>query len=79
MAPGDTLADPAFSKVLVSFVVGIGLGAALAVPTVASEVAGLASGDTGPIGSVLVAGVLSVVIVTVGLFGLYQFFWLVDR
>lgn len=79
MATDDPIAEPAFSKVLVSFVIGIALGVAIAVPAVPAEVAVLASGDLGPIASVLIAGVLGVGVVTVGLFGLYQFFWMIDR
>lgn len=79
MATEDPLAGPAFSKVLVSFVIGIALGVAMAAPAVPREVTVLASGDPGPVGSVIIAGVLSVVVVTVGLFGVYQFFWMIDR
>lgn len=79
MATNDAMADPAFSKVFASFVIGIALGVAVAAPAVPSEIAVLVSGNPGPIGKVLIAGVLSVVVVTLGLFGLYQLFWMIDR
>lgn len=79
MSTSDAIADPAFSKVLASFAIGIALGVAVAAPAVPSEVAVLLSGDPGPIGKVLIAGVLSVVVVALGLFGLYQLFWMLDR
>lgn len=79
MAPNDTFARPAFSKVLVSFVLGIGLGVAFVLPLVRDDLARFAISNPGPVGSVLMIGVLSMVLVTTGLFALYRLFWLVDR
>lgn len=79
MAPDDTFARPAFGKVLLSFVVGIALGVAFVVPAIQEDLALLDLGGPGPVGNVLLIGVLSLVVVTTGLFGLYRLFWLVDR
>lgn len=79
MAPNDTFARPAFGKVLASFVVGIAVGLAIVLPAIRDDVALFAVGDPGPVGNVVLVGVLSIVVLTTGLFGLYRLFWLIDR
>lgn len=72
MAPGDTFAKPAFAKVALSFAFGLALGAALVLPVVRDDLAPLASGGSGAVRGVLLAGLFSIVIVSMGLFGLYR-------
>lgn len=79
MAPDDTFARPAFGKVLTSFAVGIALGVAFVLPAIREDLALLELGGTGPVANVLMIGVLSLVVVTTGLFALYRLFWLIDR
>lgn len=79
MAPSDTFARPAFSKVALSFAVGIAVGLGIALPAIQDDLAVVSVGDTGPVGTVLLIGVLSVAVVTTGLFAMYRLFWIVDR
>lgn len=79
MAPTDPFAEPSFPKVAVSFGIGIVIGLAIVLPVIRDDVAAATLGDPGPVGHVLLIGVLSVTVVTTGLFALYQLFWLVDR
>lgn len=79
MAPNDTFAPPAFGKVVLSLAVGIAFGVAVTLPAIQDDLAHVDVGDPGPVGNVLLIGVLSVAVVTTGLFGLYRLFWLVDR
>lgn len=79
MAPTDPFAAPSFPKVLLSFGIGICVGLAVVLPVIRDDVSSLALGPPGPIGSVLLIGVLAVTVVTTGMFALYQLFWLVDR
>lgn len=79
MAPTDPFARPSPAKVLLSFAIGTLLGVAIVFPVIRNDVAATSLGDPGPVGIVLVIGVLAVTVVTTGLFALYQLFWLVDR
>lgn len=79
MAPTDPFAEPSAAKVLLSFAVGTLLGVVVVFPVIRNDVTATSLGDPGPVGIVLVIGVLSVTVVTTGLFVLYQLFWLVDR
>ena len=79
MATDDTFARPAFGKVLLSFAFGIALGVVFVLPAIRDDLAGVDVGGPGPVGNVLLIGVLTLVVVTTGLFGLYRLFWLVDR
>lgn len=72
MAPSDTFAQPAFAKVALSFAFGLAIGAAFVLPAVRDDVAPLAAGGSGAVRAVIVVGILSIVIVFVGLFGLYR-------
>ena len=79
MAPTDEFAPPAFGKVLLSFALGIGLGVVFVLPAVRDDLLIVDVGTTDPVGNVVLIGVLSIAVVTTGLFGLYRLFWLVDR
>ena len=79
VAPDDTFARPAFSKVVLSFAIGIAIAAAMLVPVVRDDLVRIGLSNPGPVGNVLLIGVLSMVVVTTGLFALYRLFWLVDR
>ena len=79
MAPSDTFAQPAFSKVIVSFTLGLAVGFGFVLPAVREDLSAFALSNPGPVGSVLMIGVFSMVVVTTGLFALYRLFWLVDR
>lgn len=79
MARSDTFARPAFGKVALSFAFGIVVGLGSALPVIQDDLATVSVGDAGPVGTVLLIGVLSVAVVTTGLFAMYRLFWLVDR
>lgn len=79
MTPTDPFAEPSPSKLALAFAIGFALGVAAVFPVIRDDVAASSLGDPGPVGIVLVVGVLSVAVVTTGLFALYQLFWLVDR
>lgn len=67
------------SHVAVWYAVGLVVGGLIALPALQSALGFVTVGDLGPIARVLVAGVLSIMVVTVGLVGLYQLFILIDR
>lgn len=79
MAPNDPFSPPSFGKILLSFGIGIGVGLAIVLPVIHDDLGTTTLGDPGPIGNVLLIGVLSLTVVTTGLFALYQLFWLADR
>lgn len=79
MTPDNPFSQPVFGKVILSFGIGIALGLTLTFPAIQNDLGGVTLGDTGPVGNVLLLGVLSIAVVTTGLFGLYRLFWLVDR
>lgn len=79
MAPSDPFAPPSFPKLLVSLGVGVLVGVGLVLPAVREDVAAAVISNPGPVGSVLLLGVLGMVGVTIGLFALYQLFWLIDK
>lgn len=79
MSTHDPIGRPTSLTVGLSFLFGIAIGMALVLPALPREVSTLARSDPGPIGSVLLLAVLAVALVTVGLFGLYQLFWFLDR
>lgn len=72
MAPNDTFARPAFGPILASFVVGIASGLAIALPAVRDDLSLLTAGGSSPVGDVVLVGVLSIFVVTMGLFGLFR-------
>ena len=72
MAPDDSFAQPAFAKVFLSFAFGLALGAAFVLPVVRDDLAPLLSGGSGAVRGVLLVGLVSIVIVSMGLFGLYR-------
>lgn len=67
------------SHVAIWYAVGLVVGGLIALPALQSALGFVTVGDLGPIARVLVAGVLSIMVVTVGLVGLYQLFILIDR
>lgn len=67
------------SHVAIWYAVGLVVGGLIALPALQSALGFVTVGDLGPITRVLVAGVLSIMVVTVGLVGLYQLFILIDR
>lgn len=67
------------SHVAIWYAVGLVVGGLIALPALQSALGFLTVGDLGPIARVLVAGVLSIMVVTIGLVGLYQLFILIDR
>lgn len=67
------------SHVAIWYAVGLLVGGLIALPALQSALGFVTVGDLGPIARVLVAGVLSIMVVTVGLVGLYQLFILIDR
>lgn len=67
------------SHVAVWYAVGLVVGGLIALPALQSALDFVTLGDLGPIARVLVAGVLSIMVVTIGLVGLYQLFILIDR
>lgn len=79
MTPTDPFAEPSPTKLVLAFAFGTVLGIAAVFPVIRDDIAASNLGDPGPVGIVLVVGVLSVAVVTTGLFALYQLFWLVDR
>lgn len=79
MAPSDPFVPPSFPKLLVSLGLGVLVGVGLVLPAVRDDVTAAIVANPGPVGSVLLLGVVGLVGVTVGLFALYQLFWLVDR
>ena len=72
MAQGDSFATPAFAKVFLSFAFGLAIGAALVLPVVRDDLVPLVSGGSGAVRGVLLVGLFSIVIVSMGLFGLYR-------
>jgi len=72
VAPDDSFAQPAFAKVFLAFAFGLALGAAFVLPVVRDDLAPLASGGSGAVRGVLLIGLFSIVIVSMGLFGLYR-------
>jgi len=72
VAQGDSFATPAFAKVFLSFAFGLAIGAALVLPVVRDDLAPLASGGSGAVRGVLLIGLFSIAIVSMGLFGLYR-------
>ena len=72
MAPNDTFAQPAFGKVLASLAVGVAVGLAIALPAVRDDLSLLAAGGSSPVGDVILVGVLSMVLVTLSVFGLFR-------
>lgn len=79
MQPTAPYTQPSFPKVAVSFGIGVVLGLTIGLPVIRDDLATISLGDLGAVGHTLLIGVFSVAIVTIGLFGLYQLFWLVDR
>ena len=79
MDSNKNLSDPVSSKIATSFIVGILIGVILAFPAIQSGLGLVQVGSGGAISRVLIVGVLAIGSVTVGLFGLYQFFVLVDK
>lgn len=79
MAPSQTLAQPSFRKLVVSFGIGIGIGVLALLPGFPRGMTGAIQGDPGPVGNVLLVGILLLVVVTLGLLSMLQLFWLVDR
>lgn len=75
----DTDSDP--TGVAVALVLGVGLGAALAVPALPPGGLGVQIGgvELDTVGTVLVVSALSVLLLPLGLFSLYQLFSLADR
>lgn len=72
MAPNDTFAQPAFAKVVLSFAFGLAIGAVFVLPVLREDLASLAAGGSGAVRGVLLVGLVSIVIVSMGLFGLYR-------
>lgn len=79
MGSNKTLSDPVSSKVVTAFIVGILIGVVIAFPAIQNGLGMGSIGEAGAISRVLIVGVLAISSVTVGLFGLYQFFVLVDK
>lgn len=79
MGPSDTFARPSFGKVLLSFLTGTVVGVAFVLPAIRADLTVSLLADPGPIGNVVMIGVLAILVVTTGLFGLYRLFWLVDK
>lgn len=75
----DTASDPA--GVAIALALGVGLGAALAVPALPPGGLGVQVGgfELDTVGTVLVVSALSVLLLPLGLFSLYQLFALADR
>lgn len=75
----DTDSDP--TGVAVALVLGVGLGAVLAVPALPPGGLGVQIGgfELDTVGTVLVVSALSVLLLPLGLFSLYQLFSLADR
>ena len=79
MATPDRFVPPSFPKLVLTFGLGLAFGLAFVLPSIGDLATVVALQDMGSVGNVLIAGVLSIVVVTTGLFGLYRLFWLVDR
>ncbi|TSD15408.1 hypothetical protein DP107_06095 [Haloglomus irregulare] len=75
----ETDADPA--GVAVALALGVAIGAALALPALPPGGLGVAVGsvELDTVGTVLVVSALSVLLLPLGLFSLYQLFSLADR
>ena len=78
MAPADPFAPPSFAKSVLSLAVGFLVGAAIVLPAVREDLLTTLRSNPGPIGNVVLIGVLAIMVVTIALFGLYRLFWLVD-
>lgn len=79
MVSHPSLGQPSFGKLIVSFGLGVGIGVLALLPGFADGFAGAIQGDPGPVGNALLVGILLLVVVTLGLFSLFQLLWLVDR
>jgi hypothetical protein len=79
MEHDDAFAEPTFLKVFLSFSAGILLGVVFVLPIVRGELTLGILDEPGPIGNVVLIGVLAILVVSMGLFGLYRLFWLVDK
>lgn len=79
MDDDDLLEEVNSSQVVMWYAVGLVVGGLIALPALQSALDFVTVGDLGPIARVLLAGVLSIMVVTVGLVGLYQLFILVDK
>jgi len=72
MPPSDTFTRPSFVKVVVSFAIGLFVGVGIVLPAIRTDVAAALASGGGPIGRVIVVGVLGILVVSVGLFGFYR-------
>lgn len=79
MAPSDSFESPSVPRLFVSLAVGVMVGLGIVLPAFRDDLTWATPGAPGPIAAVLLVGVLGLVVVTLGLFALYQLFWLVDR
>lgn len=79
MARDETFARPAASKVVLSFVIGIAVGGAIVLPAIRDELTLTILENPDPIGNVVMIGVLAILVVSTGLFGLIRLFLLVDK
>lgn len=79
MAPDDAFSRPSSLKVFVAFSIGMLLGVGFVLPAVRDDVSLAFTNGADPIGNVVMIGVLSILVVSTGLFGLIRLFLLVDR
>ena len=79
MAHDDPFARPSFPKLVVSFVLGALVGVAVVLPAIRDDLTTSLLAGSDPIGNVVFIGVLAILVVTTGLFGLYRLFLIVDR
>lgn len=79
MGQSNSFGRPPFAKVLLSFATGILVGVAFVLPVLPDDLGGDVLADPGPIGNVVTIGVVTILVVAAGLFGLYRLFWLVDK
>lgn len=74
MAPADAIAPPSFPKVVLSFVLGLSLGGAIVFPAIRQDVTHVSLGSGGSVANMILLGILSLVVVTSGLFALFRLF-----
>ena len=79
MARDETFASPPASKVVLSFVIGIVVGGAIVLPAIRDELTLTILDNPDPVGNIVMIGVLAILVVSTGLFGLIRLFLLVDK
>lgn len=79
MEPRDPFKRPSPLKTVLSFATGALVGVVFVSPMVRTDLVPDLLGDPGPVGNVVMIGVLAILVVSTGLFGLIRLFLLIDK